>query len=106
MQIVVITPVLYAMGADNQCVVAALGGVQDASDLTDKEIAEAGYLGYWGVTITDKFCFVSLVVMSHLDQNCVDVLEKEQNHILDLLYESKNSIQKPLDEMERKNNCF
>lgn len=55
MQIVVITPVLYAMGADNQCVVAALGGVQDASDVTDKEIAEAEYLGYRGVTITDKF---------------------------------------------------
>lgn len=46
MQIVVITSVLYAMRADNQCVVAGLGGVQDVSDLADKEIAEAGYLGY------------------------------------------------------------
>lgn len=46
MQIVVITPVLYAIVADTQYVVAGLGGVQDASDLADKEIPEAGFLGY------------------------------------------------------------
>lgn len=75
MQIVVITPVLYAMGADNEYMVAGLGGVQDASDLADKEIAEAGYLD------TEEgrsryIYFDSLIVMSN-EHHVFDVLEKK-----------------------------